>query len=199
MEEQSERYFCKVSWNSGWHSLFVQAAWIMTRKFCMFFWGFINELLQDVDWIGLALHFLKKNKSLIGVINDPHRQPHSPFISDHCFHWIYFEGFLLDIKNYSKAYGHMTSVKIKNNPYSSSSISQPSGSKLKILWPTLTSQSLAHNSEFPYVKCNYIWHIVRAWYPCMCIQMVSNDCKKLQVVWLYVNKPVVVGNCPYKG
>ena len=29
----------------------------------------------------------------------------------------------------------------------------------------------------------------------MCIQMVSNDCKKLQLV----NKPVVVGTCLYKG
>ena len=33
----------------------------------------------------------------------------------------------------------------------------------------------------------------------MCIQMVSNDGKKLQVVEIYINKPVVVGNCPYKG
>ena len=23
---------------------------------------------------------------------------------------------------------------------------------------------LAHNSDFPYVKCTYMWHIVRAWY-----------------------------------
>ena len=33
----------------------------------------------------------------------------------------------------------------------------------------------------------------------MCIQMVSNDCKKLLLVYFYVNKPVVVGNCPYNG
>ena len=33
----------------------------------------------------------------------------------------------------------------------------------------------------------------------MCIQMVSNDRKKLQVVQFYVNKLVVEGNCPYKG
>ena len=33
----------------------------------------------------------------------------------------------------------------------------------------------------------------------MSIQMVSNDCKRLQEVYFYVNKPVVVGNCPYKG
>ena len=23
---------------------------------------------------------------------------------------------------------------------------------------------IAHSTDFPYVKCNYIWHIVRAWY-----------------------------------
>ena len=33
----------------------------------------------------------------------------------------------------------------------------------------------------------------------MSIQMVSNDCKKLQVVQSYINKPVLVGNCPYKS
>ena len=33
----------------------------------------------------------------------------------------------------------------------------------------------------------------------MCIQMVSNDGKKLQVVQLYVNKPVVVGNAHTKA
>ena len=31
------------------------------------------------------------------------------------------------------------------------------------------------------------------------IQIVSNDCKKLQEIQFYVNKLVVVGNCPYKG
>ena len=36
-------------------------------------------------------------------------------------------------------------------------------------------------------------------YNCVCIQMVGNDRKKLQVVYFYVNKPVVVGTCPYKG
>ena len=29
--------------------------------------------------------------------------------------------------------------------------------------------------------------------------MVSNDCKKLQGVLFYVNKPDLIGNCPYKG
>ena len=33
----------------------------------------------------------------------------------------------------------------------------------------------------------------------MCIQMVSNDSKKLQALLIYINKPVVVENCPYKG
>ena len=33
----------------------------------------------------------------------------------------------------------------------------------------------------------------------MCIQKVSNDCKKLQVVEFYEKKPVEVGNCPYKS
>ena len=30
------------------------------------------------------------------------------------------------------------------------------------------------------------------------IQMVSNDCKKLQVVYFYVNTPVVIRCCWYK-
>ena len=33
----------------------------------------------------------------------------------------------------------------------------------------------------------------------MCIQIESNDCKKLQEVYFYLNKPVVVGNCLYNG
>ena len=33
----------------------------------------------------------------------------------------------------------------------------------------------------------------------MCIQKVSNDCKKLQVVLFYINKPDLVGNFPYQG
>ena len=33
----------------------------------------------------------------------------------------------------------------------------------------------------------------------MCIQMVSNDYKKLQVAYIYINKLVLVKNCPYKG
>ena len=39
---------------------------------------------------------------------------------------------------------------------------------------------LAHNSDFPYVKYNDIWRIVRVYD--MCIQTVSNDCKKLSVI-----------------
>ena len=53
---------------------------------------------------------------------------------------------------------------------------------------------IAPNSEFPYVKCNYISLKYDT-----CIQMVSNDCKKLLEVYLYINKPIVVGNCRYKG
>ena len=32
---------------------------------------------------------------------------------------------------------------------------------INLFWFSVIS---AHNSNFPYVKCNYIWHIVRAWY-----------------------------------
>ena len=33
----------------------------------------------------------------------------------------------------------------------------------------------------------------------MCFKIVSKDCKKLQLLWFYVNKPLVVRNWPYKN
>ena len=47
--------------------------------------------------------------------------------------------------------------------------------------------TLAHNSDFPYVKCNYK-SMIRTF-----IQML------IHVVKFYVNKPGLVENYPYKG